>query len=61
MYETMPKHSGFVKNVAYLIMFIIGFGLIINGCNWQTGLGIFLVIWANNFDVIGRIKPDANT
>ena len=61
MYEIMPKHSGFVKNVAYLIMFIIGFGLIINSCNWQTGLGIFLVIWANNFDTIRKFNNHANT
>ena len=40
-------------------MFIAGFGCICCYSNWQTSLGIFLVLWANNNDIIDRTQRNS--
>ena len=39
------------KVVKFLILFV-AFGLVIYYTNWQTCLGVVLLIWANNLDMI---------
>ena len=37
-----------------LMLAIIGTALILIFGNWQTALGVFIVIWANNMSLLNR-------
>ncbi len=40
-----------IKTIFSIILGITGIGLIIYFSNWQTSLGVFLMIWGNNSQI----------
>lgn len=42
------KHSTF-KKIALTVLVVTGYGLLF-WANWKIGLGVLIVIWANNLE-----------
>ena len=42
------------KNKLQLITVILGIGLLVWETGWITALGVYFLIWANNFDFVQK-------
>jgi hypothetical protein len=47
-------------NISFLLLFIVGIILICQYSCWQTALGVFLLMWANNFGTIRKLNKNEN-
>lgn len=45
-------------NFSFLLLFIVGLILVCKYANVQTALGVFLLLWANNFAITRQRNTD---